>query len=132
MSKKIVTFDFDKTLSKRKVQKYAKKLLDAGIDVWVLTARYDDLHTHLYEDDFGPNPNQDLWDVVDKLGIPRWKVRFMNMIPKTYFLSNTHVIWHLDDDKAELSYIENSGIKTVGIQVNDKMWMKKCDELLSN
>ncbi len=130
MSKKIVTFDFDETLSKLHVQEYAKELLERGVDVWVVTARYDDLHKHLYADDFGENPNQDLWDVVDKLGIPRWKVRFMNMVPKCYFLSHTDVIWHLDDNHTELFDIKNSGIKTLGIQVNAGSWKRKCNRLL--
>jgi len=45
MDKKIVTFDFDATLSRPDVQEYAKELIEKGIDVWVVTARYDDLHT---------------------------------------------------------------------------------------
>lgn len=126
----IVSFDFDQTLSRSDVQEYAKELLSLGVDLWVLTARYDDLHTHLYTDDFGDNPNQDLWDVVDKIGIPRWKVKFMNMVPKAFFLRKTKVVWHLDDNHTELFDIRNSSVDTIGIYVNSSTWKRKCNKLL--
>ena len=60
-NKIIVTFDFDGTLSRKDVQEYAIELMKKGIDVWVLTTRYDELHKHRYE----PNPtNDDLWEVI--------------------------------------------------------------------
>jgi hypothetical protein len=126
----IVSFDFDKTLSRPDVQEYAKELLSLGVDVWVITARYDDLHKHLYIDDYGDNPNQDLWEVVDKIGIPRWKVKYMNMVPKAFFLKKTNVIWHLDDNITELFDIKTSDVKAIGIQVNSDTWKRKCDKLL--
>lgn len=34
-----VSFDFDDTLSKPKVQEYAKELINRGIEVYIVTAR---------------------------------------------------------------------------------------------
>jgi len=45
---KIVTFDFDSTLSQKIVQDFAKSLMLKGVDVYVLTSRYDELHRHRY------------------------------------------------------------------------------------
>ncbi len=122
----IVTFDFDSTLSRKDVQAYCKELMDKGIDVWVVTSRYDELHKHRYPH----NPtNEDLYKVVDELGIPRWKIRFTCMGNKSYYLMGTNVIWHLDDDSVELNYI-NEETYVVGIQVNSSNWKNKCNRLL--
>ena len=129
----IVSFDFDHTLSRPDVQKYAKELIQKGIDVWVITARYDDLHTHLYINNTGCDPhwnNDDLWEVVENINLPKNRVRFMNMVPKYMFLSNTKVIWHLDDNFDELSCILDSGISTKGIDVTKNGWKRECNKLL--
>lgn len=123
---KIVTFDFDSTLSRNDVQEYAKELINKGFDVWVLTSRYDELHKHRFKH----NPtNSDLYKVTDRLGIPRWKIRFTCMRAKAEYLKDTNVIWHLDDDSFELNMI-NKETKTTGISVfgNYKI---KCNKLLN-
>jgi hypothetical protein len=128
MENKKVTFDFDSTASRKDVQEYIKELLSKDIDVWIVTSRYDDLHKHKYQ--FNAN-NDDLWKVVDEVGIPRWKVRFTNMEDKVQYLYNTNVIWHLDDDFYELTCIRNAKIPTIGIQVNSGSWKQKCNRLLN-
>ena len=58
MKQNIVTFDFDGTLSRADVQEYALELISKGVDVWVVTSRYDELQKHRYQ----INPtNDDLW-----------------------------------------------------------------------
>jgi len=133
--KKTVTFDFDGTLSTLKVQQYARELIARGIDVWVVTRRYDNLHIHNYNDISEHNiDNADLYAVLDAVGIPRWKVHFTNMEYKANFFINTNVIWHLDDDPFELFHIRNlsAQIKPIGIQVNSDDWRQKCEKLLTN
>lgn len=130
MLEKIVSFDFDGTLSKPHVQEYAKELIARGLDVWVITARYDELHSHLYN--FNDATNDDLWKIIDDLGIPKWKVCFMNMNPKADYITNTKIIWHLDDDFVELSNIRHAHIPTIGIQVNAGSWKRKCERLLKD
>jgi len=38
-----ISFDFDGTLADGKIQDLAKSLVDAGHDVWILTARWERL-----------------------------------------------------------------------------------------
>lgn len=123
----IVTFDFDSTLSRKDVQEYCKELIDKGIDVWVVTSRYDELHKHKYPH----NPtNDDLYKVTDELGIPRWKIRFTCMRDKAEYLYGTNVLWHLDDDWVELNLI-NKETETKGISVvGGNSWKNKCNKLL--
>ena len=125
----IVTFDFDGTLSRRDVQEYAIELMKNGIDVWVLTTRYDELHKHRYE----PNPtNDDLWEVIDSINIPRWKVIFTNMEWKANYLLHTNVLFHLDDNYNEFFEIRKLKCKTLGIQVNCGSFRNKCNRIIDN
>jgi hypothetical protein len=126
IEKKIVTFDFDSTLSRKDVQDYAFSLINKGIDVWVLTSRYDELHKHKYRH----NPtNEDLYKVTDKLKIPRDKIRFTCMRDKAEYLFGTNVIWHLDDDFVELNII-NRETNTIGISVLGSNYKSKCNKIL--
>lgn len=126
----IVSFDFDSTLSRKDVQDYALELITAGVDVWVVTSRYDDLHGHLW----APGATNDgLFSVTDSLGIPRHKIRFTNTQSKSIYLANTHVLWHLDDDTIELlEMIENPQVFAKGINVENDQWKEDCNKLLNN
>lgn len=124
--KQIVTFDFDSTLSRQDVQDYATSLIKKGFDVWVLTSRYDELHKHRY----CHNPtNEDLYQVTDKLDIPRWKIKFTCMREKSEYLFGSNVLWHLDDDFVELNSI-NKETNTIGISVVASSYKSKCNKLL--
>lgn len=128
-NKIIVTFDFDETLSRKDVQEYAIELIERGIDVWVLTTRYDELHKHRYE----PNPtNDDLWAVIDSINIPRFKVRFTNMEWKANYLLHTNVSLHLDDNYKEFIKMRNMKCKTLGVQVNCGSFRNKCNRIINN
>src|ERR1044072_6402064 len=99
----IVSFDFDHTMSHIDVQEYASELIKAGVIVWVVTARFDDLHSHIW----APGSNNDaLFKVTDSLGIPRDRIRFCNGQPKADYLARTNVLWHLDDDIIELDNLK--------------------------
>lgn len=124
--KQIVTFDFDNTLSRKDVQDYARSLLSKGIEVWVVTSRYDDLHRDKY---LHKGTNDDIYSVIDELGIPRERIRFTCMHNKYNYLDGTNVIWHLDDDYIELNMI-NRFTSTKGISVISSNYKQKCDKLL--
>ena len=124
---KIVTFDFDNTLSRESVQEYALRLINGGVDVWILTSRYDDLNINKYG--YRGVNNNDLYSVASKLGIPKWKIRFTCMRDKSEYLYGTNVIWHLDDDFTELNKI-NRETETVGVSVNSSIYQNKCNKLL--
>lgn len=125
--KKKVSFDFDGTLQTEEVQQYAKELIDRGIDVWVVTTRYDENHEHLYSFDVDTS---DLHEVIEKLGIPRWKVRFTCMEWKYKYLTDTRFLWHLDDNRDEKVFADTSGCK-VPIILLYEGWKQKCEEILN-
>jgi hypothetical protein len=125
--KQIVTFDFDNTLSRKDVQDYARSLLSKGIEVWILTSRYDDLHRHKY---LHKGTNDDLYSVAYELGIPKEKIRFTCMHNKSEYLHGTNVIWHLDDDYIELNAI-NRETSVKGISVIGFSYKQKCNKLLN-
>lgn len=120
-----VTFDFDNTLTRKHVQDYFKSLVKKGVDVWLLTSRFDELNKHRYHQ----NPtNDDLWKLIDELKFPRHKVLFTNFELKANYLKETKVLWHLDDDLLELKSINNT-TKTTAISVHGN-WKHKCNKLL--
>lgn len=123
-----VSFDFDGTLSREDVQEYARDLIDKGIEVLVVTSRYDEDNKHLYP----ANPtNEDLYEVTDKLGIPRENIHFMNMELKADFLKEKkNVDWHLDDDEIEVDEINKIGGFISGIHMGSD-WQWRCDFIIS-
>lgn len=124
-----VSIDFDGTLSESHVQEFAKELLDAGIDVWVVTTRYDENHLHKYAMDYPPTLD-DLWEVVERLGIPRWKVRFTNMEWKYTYLCDTEFVWHLDDNDHEIRRALYNKCKVPMIQVAREDFKEECLRLI--
>lgn len=127
MNKK-VSFDFDGTLEFDNVQKYAKELIDKGIEVWVVTTRWDENHKHKYPTNATLD---DLWEVVDRLGIPRWHVRFTCMEWKCTYLKGTNFVWHLDDNPTEFKMAKQEEVNVPMIDVDSSDWMYKCEDLLN-
>ena len=131
MNKK-VSFDFDNTLSETKVQEYARELINRGIDVYVVTARYDDPHKHLWPTN---TSNEDLYAIVNKLGLPLNRIIFCNMQPKYKWFENTDFIFHLDDDHKEIENLwqaKNTNVIPVnylGCQKGN--WKEYCNNLLN-
>lgn len=124
---KKVSFDFDGTLSKPKVQEYAALLMKKGYDVWVTTARWDDDNADKYI--YG-STNNDLYEITDNLGIPRENITFCNMVPKAEVMA-TDFILHLDDDWLELYEIRQLGkVPAINAFGNGKGWRNECNKLL--
>lgn len=124
-----VSFDFDDTLSHPHVQEYAKQLLDQGVEVWIITTRYDENHMHKYAMDY-PATLDDLWAVALHLGIPKHHVRFTCMEWKYTYLNGTEFLWHLDDNPHEIRRAQYNKCKVPMIQVHGGGWQKKCNGLL--
>lgn len=122
-----VSFDFDGTLEFENVQKYAKELLDQGHEVWIVTTRWDENHRHRY---FHKPTLDDLWTVVDQLGIPRWRVRFTCMEWKYTYLNGTQFVWHLDDNEEEFKQAKSNDCNVPMIDVTRSDWKNKCRTLL--
>lgn len=119
-----VSFDFDETLDREEIQEYAKELIQKGIEVWICTARTPD-----EECDWATDWNDDLFEVSDRLGIPRKRVIFTNMWDKFKFLPK-EVLWHLEDNSAEIRSM-NKFSKVFAIDSLGKFWKEKCEYLLA-
>jgi hypothetical protein len=124
-----VSFDFDGTLEFQDTQEYAAELIAKGVEVWVVTTRWDENHKHKYPENATLD---DLWEVVDRLGIPRHQVRFTCMEWKYTYLNGTNFIWHLDDNPAEFSKAKTNGCNVPMINVDTNGWMIKCDRLIQD
>lgn len=123
-----VSFDFDSTLSKKHVQKFAKELIGKGIDVHIVTSRssFEQLDEEGY--------NDDLYEIADNLQIKRENIHFTQGEDKfKFFMVNSDFLWHLDDDYYELKYISKYKryYKTFPISVLSSNFKHKCCKLLN-
>ena len=125
--KKVLSFDFDGTLTRPDVQNYCQIFLSCGFDIHVVTTRYDELHKHLWAN----NPtNEDMYLITDKIGIKRENIHFMNFkYGKGAFLLDTNAIFHLDDDERELNGFHYTQI-TKPISVLKSDWSEQCDKAI--
>jgi hypothetical protein len=122
-----VSFDFDGTLEFQNVQDYALELINNGVEVWVVTTRWDENHKHKYPMNATLD---DLWEVVDRIGIPRHQVRFTCMEWKYTYLKGTSFVWHLDDNEKEFDYARKNQCNVPMVDVHMNGWQDKCDKLL--
>lgn len=107
-----ISFDFDGTLSKGEVQKFCKKLMRKGYEIWITTSR-----SHRYDD-----RDNDLFQVADKLRIQRDRITFTgNYRSKAEWLLSKDFICHIDDDSYELDAISNN-YSTTGVCVKSPTW----------
>ena len=115
-----VSFDFDLTLSLKSVQKYAKELLDRGVEVWIITSRKDNKSA------LSETYNDDLFKVADEVGISRDNIIFTCYKNKSDFLDDSF-LWHLDDDVIELSFVKtDTNVYPVCIY-NNQNWREDCE-----
>jgi len=125
-----VSFDFDSTLDLRVVQEYAKELIDKGLEVWIITSRYDTKEAEIRF--HTKNWNEDLFKVAKELGIPNERIIFTNMELKAETIEEMDLLWHLDDDSIELDFINNE-TKCVGVERGRKNdWLLQCKKLITN
>lgn len=137
-----VSFDFDGTLEVENVQEYAKVLIKLGVEVWVVTTRYDSNHKHKWMESFPEeewahicantdgDPNFGLWGVIEKLGIPKHHVRFTCMEWKHTYLKGSRFLWHLDDNEEEFSHAKRNNCNVPMIQVKANGWRAKCERII--
>ncbi len=130
-----VSFDFDGTLELQSVQKFAKELIERGVEVWVVTSRFgdDELYKKFFKTSINVDlTNKDLREVTDPLEIPEERIHFTNMRDKWEFIENKGFVWHLDDDWIENEMI-NSRTRTKGIDIfGNSDWQKNCEALLGS
>lgn len=125
-----VSFDFDHTLSFSSIQLYAKKLIEMGIEVWIITSRGDDEFQKTKWKATHVNTNDDLYRVARALEIPMERIHFTNYENKSEFIKDKGFLWHLDDDVIELSFI-NSDTNCIGVSCyKNATWRDICEDLI--
>jgi hypothetical protein len=97
---KIVSFDFDDTLSTSKGQEKAKQLLAENYRVLIITARQS-------------KDSKEVFDVADKLGIRRSDIYFTNGANKWSVVKRLGVAIHYDNNQEQVDLI-NKMTKTEG------------------
>ena len=98
-----IAFDFDGTLTEPDVFAFARRLVLCQHDVWIMTARMEIDDEYLAQcEHFGVIPkgnrNADLFEVAEKLGIPKEKIIFTNLLDKSTFYQEHQFDLLFDDD----------------------------------
>lgn len=122
---KTITFDFDDTLSTKPVQQYAKKLIEQGYNVMIVSSRYEDKLKHLHP--FSKS-NADLYSVAKKLGIDKSNIKFTNRQSKSIKLPGYKSSVHFENDPKELMDIR--GTKVKGIDVTQPGWEERANKAI--
>lgn len=122
-----VSFDYDGTLSIPSAQEYCLDLISRGAEVWVTTARYNELRKHEYT----INPtNEDMYADLKRIGLSLDKVVFTNMEDKSEFLDGFDM--HLDDCWATVDEINlNSSCLAIRFSPSSS-WRDICDAYLDS
>jgi len=125
-----VSFDFDGTLALPNVTEFAKELINEGIEVWIVTTRYDQRCESLNPNYFklhAPHCWEEVFEKADKIGIKRENIFFTCYEWKGLAFDFKDFIFHLDDNYQEEYDIKG---KTNFVLVK-KGWKKKCKLLLN-
>ena len=138
-NKKVCSFDYDSTLSIPSVKEFAKMLVDNGVEVWIVTSRFDSKDKYLPEfmRKHNINPSElskehdKLFTDADEIGISRDHIVFTNMTPKyLFFKEHPEFIFHLDDDWIEVENInETTEVKSIR-RWSDVDWKLECSKLV--
>lgn len=124
-----VSFDFDLTLSRPDVQEFAKELVKKGVEVWIVTSRFDN-ESNNYQHNKPTKLNQKLFDIADNCGIKRENIKFTNMCDKIEFLEGKNFLFHLDDNNLDIELIEESDDNCKGILLSLTNWKEQCLSLM--
>jgi len=120
------SFDFDSTLDRKDVQRFAKELVNDGIEVWIVTSRC----TTEYATEKGwhwiDKQNRKLFRVADNIGIKREHIIFTCFQMKSEFIKDKGFVFHLDDDSDELIAILESGDSCKPVNVCHFDWERDC------
>lgn len=113
-----VSFDFDSTLSEEKNQKLAKKFIDAGHEVWITTSRLSTEHGKSKSWPWIITQNEHLFEIAEKVGIPKDKIKFTEGEDKWKSLYNFDI--HFDDDDVEIDLIQENLPNCCGVLIYKK------------
>lgn len=122
-----ISFDFDGTLEdefggfpineqKEEIQSFAKKYIDEGHDVMILTKRYGPENS----DKGLKNEHLVVYQLAEKLGIKN--VYFTNRNMKFSYINNMNIDIHFENDDYEVSLIKQSCKNCLVIPVEESGW----------
>jgi hypothetical protein len=106
-----ISFDFDSTLECEEMQELAIKFIASGADVFITTSRTD-YHEGL------KIPNNDLFEVADRIGIKKENITFTKFKHKYKFTKDFDI--HYDDDEIEIDNINKFPSKCMGFLYEPK------------
>lgn len=129
-----VSFDFDSTLSRKDVQRFAKELVQEGHEVWIVTSRRSNEDAALLDPwvkDRVIRSNKKLFRVADNVGIKRNHIIFCNFVNKIDLIKDKEFVFHLDDDADELIQIlfDEDSCKPVNVEHSE--WEIDCRKILN-
>lgn len=101
-----VSFDFDYTLDTEQMQSLCEKFIKLGAEVFVTTTRAK-IHD-----------NDDLYQLIDKLGIKRENITFTNYKDKYDYVKEMDI--HFDDKMEEIFLINQHPSKCIGFLFEEK------------
>ena len=106
-----ISFDWDSCLAETRQQEIAKKFIENGFEVWIVTSRC--LEGGRDWD------NKPVFKVAERLGIPVERIIFTNYEDKWISLDKLEMDLHFDDDIIEIELIEENNIKCKGVLISD-------------
>lgn len=147
-----ISFDFDGTLTRPKIQEYAVKCKSMGFDVHILTARHDDIngpeylglgtfqHNHIIYN------NDVVFETAEKLKIPITNIHFnpggytssgqyKNHFFEKEYAKHREYLFHIDDDLETIRALShgmyNKKHTTIPVSCyNTAPWLSKCQQIL--
>lgn len=100
---KRVSFDVDGVLTISKGRSLARKRVESGDDVWIVTARTQ-------------SDDDSAYKIAERLGIDKSHVVFTNGKDKWKFIQKYRIDVHYDNNKEQLDKIERN-TKSIGVLV---------------
>lgn len=108
-----ISFDWDSCLAEIRQQEIAKRFIENGDEVWIVTSRPE-------SDPIQANwSNKIVFSIAQKLGIPVERIIFTNYEDKWISLDRLSIDLHFDDDIIEIELIEENNIKCKGVLISD-------------
>ena len=125
-----VSFDFDNTLSRKDVQRFAKELVSEGVEVWIVTSRYATNSALEKGWNWIEKQNQELYDVAEECGVKKEHIFFTEHTPKIDSIKNNNFLFHLDDNSDELWEIKKSNDPCLPVNVEHFDWELDCRAII--
>jgi hypothetical protein len=108
-----VSFDWDSCLAEPRQQEIARKFIENGDEVWIITSRQE------ADPPQGHWSNKIVFKIAENLGIPKERIVFTSYEAKWISLDKFGIDLHFDDDITEIELIEENKIKCKGVLILD-------------